>query len=603
MSDNTSFVKTPPMGWNSWDCYGAAVNEETVRANAKFMAENLKQFGWQYIVVDIQWSNPIAQNHEYQPFTELCMDEYSRLIPAAERFPSAAGGKGFAPLAEYVHSLGLKFGIHIMRGIPRQAVHRNTAIKGTSRTAREIAKTSSICQWNTDMYGVDPEKEGAREYYDSIFELYKSWGVDFIKVDDICRELPHEESELVMLSESLRSCGRDMVLSLSPGAALPEKAELYKQVSNMWRITDDFWDNWPQLLDMFSRAQTWCIHAGAGHFPDADMLPVGAILQDYGPDGWTKFETMGGGALGSPWRFTGDGKIVNAEVEADGTYNWYWVTEDVGVKGYPRQGYFPSAQAAIDDALFSNVQFRTAQMAEFYSIINASYQAKEARSKSTLQHYMLLISLLSVVLALLFAYLYKQLRKLSRTKEELSQANLRLTQLNDELNDKNAQLSDSNDLKEQYIARFFDLCSLYIDKMDSYRKTLNRLAQNRQFDELFKRLKSTSMMENELDELYKNFDAIFLNLYPTFVADFNSLLIPEERIALRPGDLLNKELRIYALLRMGITDSAKIASFLRCSLSTVYNYRTKMRNKAALSREKFEKMVSEIGNAPVKEPQ
>lgn len=289
MSDNTSFVKTPPMGWNSWDCYGAAVNEETVRANAKFMAENLKQFGWQYIVVDIQWSNPIAQNHEYQPFTELCMDEYSRLIPAAERFPSAAGGKGFAPLAEYVHSLGLKFGIHIMRGIPRQAVHRNTAIKGTSRTARDIAKTSSICQWNTDMYGVDPEKEGAREYYDSIFELYKSWDVDFIKVDDICRELPHEESELVMLSESLRSCGRDMVLSLSPGAALPEKAELYKQVSNMWRITDDFWDNWPQLLDMFSRAQTWCIHAGAGHFPDADMLPVGAILQDYGPDGWTKF--------------------------------------------------------------------------------------------------------------------------------------------------------------------------------------------------------------------------------------------------------------------------------------------------------------------------
>jgi len=264
---------------------------------------------------------------------------------------------------------------------------------------------------------------------------------------------------------------------------------------------------------------------------------------------------------------------------------------------------FKYAQAAIDDALFSNVQFRTAQMAEFYSIINASYQAKEARSKSTLQHYMLLISLLSVVLALLFAYLYKQLRKLSRTKEELSQANLRLTQLNDELNDKNAQLSDSNDLKEQYIARFFDLCSLYIDKMDSYRKTLNRLAQNRQFDELFKRLKSTSMMENELDELYKNFDAIFLNLYPTFVADFNSLLIPEERIALRPGDLLNKELRIYALLRMGITDSAKIASFLRCSLSTVYNYRTKMRNKAALSREKFEKMVSEIGNAPVKEPQ
>ena len=259
------FVKTPPMGWNSWDCYGAAVSEDIVRANAEFMAKHLRQYGWEYIVVDIQWSNPIAKNHEYQQFTELCMDDYSRLIPAVERFPSAEGGKGFAPLAEYVHSLGLKFGIHIMRGIPRQAVHRNTAIKGTSRTAREIAKTASICQWNTDMYGVDPEKEGAREYYDSLFELYREWGVDFIKVDDICRELPHEESELVMLSESLRSCGRDMVLSLSPGAALPGKAELYKQVSNMWRITDDFWDNWAQLHDMFSRAETWCIHAAVSY--------------------------------------------------------------------------------------------------------------------------------------------------------------------------------------------------------------------------------------------------------------------------------------------------------------------------------------------------
>lgn len=280
---------TPPMGWNSWDCYGAAVDEKTVRANADFMAKHLKQYGWEYIVVDIQWYEPTAQNHEYHPFTELCVDEFSRVIPAQNRFPSSAGGKGFAPLAEYVHSLGLKFGIHIMRGIPRQAVHMNLPIKGSDKTARQIAKTASICNWNTDMYGVDPAKEGARAYYDSIFELYASWGVDFIKCDDICRELPHEEAELVMLSEALRGCGRDMVLSLSPGAALPEKAELYKQVSNMWRITDDFWDNWEQLYDMFDRAQTWCIHSGAGHWPDCDMLPIGAILQDYGPDGWTKF--------------------------------------------------------------------------------------------------------------------------------------------------------------------------------------------------------------------------------------------------------------------------------------------------------------------------
>ncbi len=282
-------ANTPPMGWNSWDCYGAAVNEATVRANADFMAKHLKKYGWEYVVVDIQWSEPTAQNHEYHRFTELCMDEYSRLIPAENRFPSSAGGKGFAPLAEYVHSLGLKFGIHIMRGIPRQAVHRNTAILGTDKIARQIAKTASICQWNTDMYGVDPEKEGAKAYYDSIFRLYAEWGVDFIKCDDIARELPHEETELRMLSDSLKGCGRDMVLSLSPGPSIVEKAELYKETANMWRITDDFWDKWELLYNMFERAEKWCIHSGAGHWPDADMLPIGHILQDYDENIVTKF--------------------------------------------------------------------------------------------------------------------------------------------------------------------------------------------------------------------------------------------------------------------------------------------------------------------------
>ena len=281
--------QTPPMGWNSWDCYGAAVTEDIVRANAKYMADNLKKYGWEYVVVDIQWSAPDAKTHEYDPFTELCMDEYSRLMPAENRFPSSAGGKGFAPLAEYVHSLGLKFGIHIMRGIPRQAVHRNTSILGSTHTAREIAKTNSICAWNTDMYGVDPSKDGAKEYYDSIFKLYAEWGVDFVKCDDICREMPHEETELVLLSDSLKNCGRDMILSLSPGPALLEKAEVYKQTSNMWRITDDFWDDWKLLYNMFERCEKWSCHTGAGHWPDADMLPVGAIKQDYSPDNRTAF--------------------------------------------------------------------------------------------------------------------------------------------------------------------------------------------------------------------------------------------------------------------------------------------------------------------------
>lgn len=278
-----------PMGWNSWDCYGAAVTEDIIRKNAEFMAKNLKQYGYEYITVDIQWYEPSATTHDYHPFTELCMDEYSRLLPAPNRFPSAAVQNGFAPLAEYIHSLGLKFGIHIMRGIPRQAVHQNTKIMGTDKTARDIAKTDSICHWNTDMYGVDPDKDGARAYYDSLFALYASWGVDFIKCDDIARELPHEEKELILLSESLHHCGRDMILSLSPGPALLEKAELYKQISNMWRITDDFWDNWAHLYDMFSRAEKWCVHTGAGHFPDADMLPVGPIRQDYDPECMTAF--------------------------------------------------------------------------------------------------------------------------------------------------------------------------------------------------------------------------------------------------------------------------------------------------------------------------
>ncbi len=278
-----------PMGWNSWDCWGAEVTEDVVRKNAEFMAKHLKQYGWEYVVVDIQWSAPNAKGHEYQPFGKLNIDEYSRVIPAENRFPSSANGKGFAPLAEYIHSLGLKFGIHIMRGIPRAAVHERRKIYGSDKRADEIARFNSVCQWNPDMYGVDASKPGAREYYESVFSLYASWGVDFIKCDDIARELPHEEEELILLSEALHGCGRDMVLSLSPGPALLEKAELYKQTADMWRITDDFWDKWELLYDMFSRAEKWCVHTGAGSWPDADMLPVGAILQDYGEENRTKF--------------------------------------------------------------------------------------------------------------------------------------------------------------------------------------------------------------------------------------------------------------------------------------------------------------------------
>ena len=187
MEEKKSIAKRPPMGWNSWDCFGAAVTEKDLLENAEYMAKHLKSFGWEYVVCDIQWYEPTADSHEYHPFAELEMDQYSRLMPAVNRFPSAAGGKGFGPIARKIHEMGLKFGIHILRGIPRQAVHRNSKILGTDRTAKEIASTASICMWNTDMYGGDASKAGAQEYYDSLFELYAQWGVDFVKVDDIAR--------------------------------------------------------------------------------------------------------------------------------------------------------------------------------------------------------------------------------------------------------------------------------------------------------------------------------------------------------------------------------------------------------------------------------
>ena len=282
----------PPMGWNSWDCYGAAVNEAQVRQNAEYMAKHLKDYGWEYVVVDIQWYQPTATTHAYEPFSEECMDEYGRFVPAVNRFPSAAGGAGFKPLADWVHALGLKFGIHIMRGMPRMAAHRRLPILDSAYTCDQAANPNSICQWNPDMYGANQDHPAAQAYYDSIFRLYAEWGVDFVKCDDIAREYPHCKREIELISEACRGCGREMVLSLSPGPAPVEQAEHLKQYANMWRITDDFWDEWRLLKGMFERAEKWCVHAGPGHWPDADMLPVGALRQCYAdhPAGdWTNF--------------------------------------------------------------------------------------------------------------------------------------------------------------------------------------------------------------------------------------------------------------------------------------------------------------------------
>ncbi len=272
---------TPPMGWNSWDCYGAAVNEEQVRANARYMAENLKEYGWEYVVVDIQWYESTADGSRMHAFMPLCMDGYSRLIPAENRFPSAAGGKGFAPLAEYVHSLGLKFGIHIMRGIPRQAVHANTPVLGSELGARHAAKYASICPWCTDNYGVDPLSPNGQAYYDSIFQLYAQWGVDYVKVDDIAYNAWEKEGlvedEIVMIHKAIDRCGRDMVLSLSPGPAPLSHADTLCRHATMWRITADLWDSWDDIVEDMDRCAQWAPYVGQGNWPDADMLPLGHL--------------------------------------------------------------------------------------------------------------------------------------------------------------------------------------------------------------------------------------------------------------------------------------------------------------------------------------
>jgi len=259
-------------------------------------------------------------------------------------------------------------------------------------------------------------------------------------------------------------------------------------------------------------------------------------------------------------------------------------------------------QSAIEDALYCNVQFRTLLMSEVYSIINTVYQEREAQRKSELQIYLLCISLLSLFLLVAIIYVYKQMKKVSRIRSELYETSQKLvelnkdiTQTNNQLQESNLQLSESNLVKEEYIAHFFSLCSAYINKLENYRIILNKKATAKQFDEIYKILKSTTLVDNELEELYKNFDIIFLNLYPTFVKDFNALLIPEEQIVLKQNEILNTELRIFALIRLGITDSVKIAAFLRYSLSTIYNYRTRARNKAAVSRNDFEEMVMKIG--------
>ncbi|MCU1314036.1 MAG: glycoside hydrolase, clan [Acidobacteriaceae bacterium] len=281
-SAQPAIASTPPMGWNSWDSYGTTVKQADVEANADWMAAHLKQHGWQYIVVDMEWyvSDPIPEGNATT--FHYTLDANGRYTPALNRFSAAADGQGFAPLAAYIHARGLKFGIHILQGIPRQAVASNLPIAGSAYRAAQAANTSGTCQWNHDNYDLRDNAAG-QAYYDSIVRLYAAWGVDLIKVDCIASR-PYKGAEIRMLSEALRKTGRPIALSLSPGAAPLDKVEEMRRYAQMWRISDDVWDQWhstvqyPQgLRDQFPRAAAWASRTIPGHWPDADMLPIGYL--------------------------------------------------------------------------------------------------------------------------------------------------------------------------------------------------------------------------------------------------------------------------------------------------------------------------------------
>jgi hypothetical protein len=278
---NTSkkwITQTPPMGWNSYNSFGTRVTEKDVKLNADYLEKNLKKFGWQYVVVDFLWfvDTLTAQNYQSKTIPQL-IDEFGRVIPATNLHPSAAGGKGFKPLADYVHSKGLKFGVHLMRGIPWQAVERNITIKGTKYKARDIIYPLDSCDWYKGMIGINFTKPGAQEYYNSIFENLVKWGVDFVKYDDM--SYPYHAGDIEAVQTAIKKSGRPMVFSLSPGPAPIGFGSHLSRYANLWRISKDFWDNWTQLKEQFNYARLWSGYYAKGSYPDLDMLSLGKLAK------------------------------------------------------------------------------------------------------------------------------------------------------------------------------------------------------------------------------------------------------------------------------------------------------------------------------------
>ena len=294
------WAPAPPMGWNSYDAYYGCITESQFKNEVNVLAKKLLPYGYEYAVVDYCWFNPgpkgwnpdnwitfdVGKAYGDNNFGGMAIDKYGRLLPALNRFPSAANGKGFKPLADYVHSKGMKFGIHVMRGISREAVEKNMPVYGTNFHAKDIVSYTDSCRWNASMYGVDATKPGAAAYYQSLLNLYASWGVDFIKVDDILSPIYHK-GEIELIRKAIDKCGRKIVLSLSPGDALMGYAKHVDNNANMYRMANDVWDRWEDILHIFDMTNDWSSFIGNGSWPDADMIPIGKLCLTGYPEAHT----------------------------------------------------------------------------------------------------------------------------------------------------------------------------------------------------------------------------------------------------------------------------------------------------------------------------
>ncbi len=293
----------PAMGWNSYDAYGDSVTEAEVLANARYMAEHLQPHGWEYIVIDYRWYDP-------KDGGALVMDANGRLQPAPNRFPSGLKG-----VAAQVHAMGLKLGIHIMRGIARDAVKANLPIAGSPFKAADAANVNSPCSWSADMWGVDASKPAGQAWYDSVYRQFAEWGLDFVKVDDL--SAPYSAGEIEAIRKAIDKCGRGIVFSTSPGETPRDQAENVAARANMWRTSGDFWDEWPMLSYSFDIAARWTGVGGPGHWPDLDMLPVGRLSvgnRCVGPDRGTRFTRAEQVALITLWAIAPSPLILGANL-------------------------------------------------------------------------------------------------------------------------------------------------------------------------------------------------------------------------------------------------------------------------------------------------